>query len=172
MSADERRAVVLAAAITEIAEHGYHGASTSAIARRSNISQPYLYALFPSKKDLFLAAYKQVGEELRRVFTEAARSSTGREDTLRRMGGAYRSLLGDRRLLTFQLQAYAACGDPEIRAEVAAGFTGWMEAVERATGAPRSEIVRFSAFGMYLTIAGALDLPREWWPSGADGRSA
>jgi AcrR family transcriptional regulator len=165
MSADERRAVVLEAAITEIAEHGYHGASTSAIARRSKISQPYLYALFPSKKDLFLAAYKQVGEELRRVFADAARGASGRDDMLRRMGEAYRSLLGDRRLLTFQLQAYAASGDPEIRAEVAAGFIASLEAIERATGAPRAEIIRFNAFGMYLTVAGALDLPRDWWPS-------
>jgi AcrR family transcriptional regulator len=166
MSGEERRAIVLDAAITEFAEHGYHGASTSAIARRSEISQPYLYALFPNKKDLFLAAYRQVGEELREVFSEAARGAGSREAAMRRMADAYRALLGDRRLLTFQLQAYAASDDPEIRAQVRTGLTHSLEAIERATGASRSEIIRFNAFGMYLTIAGALDLAKEWWPSG------
>jgi AcrR family transcriptional regulator len=164
MSADERRAIVIEAAITEISEHGYHAASTSAIAHRAEISQPYLYALFPSKKDVFLAAYKQVGDELRDTFAKAAARGSDSADTLRRMGEAYRSLLGDRRLLTFQLQAYAASGDPDIRAAVSAGLTHWLEAIEHATGARRADVIRFSAMGMFLTIAGALDLPEEWRP--------
>ena len=41
-SAEERREQVVAAAITEFAEQGYQAASTSAIARRAGISQPYI----------------------------------------------------------------------------------------------------------------------------------
>jgi AcrR family transcriptional regulator len=171
MSADERRAVVIDAAVTEIAEHGYDGASTTAIARRAKISQPYLYALFPAKKDIFLAAYQHVREEVRRIFVGAARGAPDPGDTLRHMADAYRALLGDRRLLTFQLQAYAASGDPEIRAVVSEGFTTGLAEIERATGLPRADIIRFSAYGLYLTVAGALEIPREWWPSGAPGQS-
>jgi AcrR family transcriptional regulator len=41
-AAADRRDQVLDAAIAEFAEHGFHGASTPAIARRVGISQPYL----------------------------------------------------------------------------------------------------------------------------------
>jgi AcrR family transcriptional regulator len=168
MTGEERRAAVLDAAITEIAEHGYHGTSTNTIARRAGISQPYLYALFPSKKDLFLAAYQQVGEQVRQIFSEAAHADGDPAEKLTRMAQAYRSLLGDRRLLAFQLQAYAACADPEIRSEVSATLVHSMETLESRTGVPRSEVIRFTAFGMYLTIAAAAGLPNEWWPQRAE----
>jgi AcrR family transcriptional regulator len=54
-TADERRVAVLAAANIEFALRGLHGASTDAIARRAGISQPYLFRLFGSKKELFIA---------------------------------------------------------------------------------------------------------------------
>src|SRR5947209_18906670 len=56
--ADRRREAVLAAARNEFADAGYHGATTAAIAKRANISQSYIYALFSSKKDLFLACHR------------------------------------------------------------------------------------------------------------------
>src|SRR4051812_47518123 len=74
-SSDERREHVIAAAVAEFARHGYHGASTGAIAKRAGISQPYIYALFPSKQDLFLATNQHVTERIRRRFTEAARGA-------------------------------------------------------------------------------------------------
>ncbi|PZS08601.1 MAG: hypothetical protein DLM64_12245, partial [Solirubrobacterales bacterium] len=52
-TAEDRREHVLAAAISEFAQHGYHAASTAAIAKRAGISQPYIYALFASKLELF-----------------------------------------------------------------------------------------------------------------------
>src|SRR5262249_42141060 len=68
-TADERRAQVLEAAIHEFARHGLHQATTAAIAARANVSEPYLFALFRGKKDLFLAAQRseerRVGKEWR-----------------------------------------------------------------------------------------------------------
>jgi AcrR family transcriptional regulator len=54
-TAAERREAVLEAASAEFALRGLHGASTDAIARRAGISQPYLFRLFGSKKELFIA---------------------------------------------------------------------------------------------------------------------
>jgi len=54
-SAAERRDDVLDAALLEFADHGYEGASTEDIARRAGISQPYLFRLFGTKKELFKA---------------------------------------------------------------------------------------------------------------------
>src|SRR4029450_9566016 len=66
-----RREDVLDAAVAEFAEHGFHGASTPAIARRAGISQPYIYALFASKKVLFAAAHTRVVDRIREGFTAA-----------------------------------------------------------------------------------------------------
>ncbi|HSA50971.1 MAG TPA: helix-turn-helix domain-containing protein, partial [Yinghuangia sp.] len=56
MSADERRVAVVRAAVKEFAVGGLHGTSTAVIAQRVGVSQPYLFRLFATKKDLFLAA--------------------------------------------------------------------------------------------------------------------
>ena len=49
---------MLEAAVKEFAASGYHAASTGAIAKRAGISQPYIYALFPNKRELFLATHR------------------------------------------------------------------------------------------------------------------
>src|SRR3954451_9794510 len=85
-SSDERREHVIAAAVSEFARHGYHGASTGAIAKRAGISQPYIYALFPNKRDLFLAANKHVSDNIRRRFVQSARGATNPAERLRLMG--------------------------------------------------------------------------------------
>ncbi|CAN5831393.1 hypothetical protein BH23ACT10_BH23ACT10_25000 [soil metagenome] len=54
LTGDQRRTHVIQAGVHEFAEHGYHAASTAAIARRAGVSQPYIYALFADKKTLFL----------------------------------------------------------------------------------------------------------------------
>ena len=59
-SADVRRASILRAAIVEFARSGYAGTSTEAIAARAGISQPYIFRLFGTKKDLFIATYDVV----------------------------------------------------------------------------------------------------------------
>src|SRR3954465_6689773 len=84
-SSDERREHVIAAAVSEFARSGYHGASTAAIAKRAGISQPYIYALSPNKRALFLAANKQVTGNIRRRFVEAARGTDEPAERLRLM---------------------------------------------------------------------------------------
>src|SRR3954447_15215073 len=109
-SSDERREHVIAAAVSEFARHGYHGASTGAIAKRAGISQPYVYALFPSKRDLFLAANAEVKDRIRGRFAEAARGLETSEERLHAMGQAYVDLLDNREEIMFQHQANAAAG--------------------------------------------------------------
>jgi AcrR family transcriptional regulator len=53
----EPRDHVIRAAVLEFAEHGYAATNTTAIARPVGISQPHVYALFSTKRELFLAAH-------------------------------------------------------------------------------------------------------------------
>src|SRR5204863_476321 len=53
-TADQRREEILVAAFDEFAEHGLHGTSTDVIARKAGVSQPYVFRLFGTKKELYL----------------------------------------------------------------------------------------------------------------------
>ena len=161
-SSDERRAQVIDAAVKEFAAHGFHAASTGAIAKRAGISQPYIYALFPNKHELFLAVHRHVVGRIRTTFAEAARGVEDPDERLLRMGQAYDRLLDDRDEILFQMQAHAAAGDPELREPVRREFMQLMDDVERMSGASHERTVDFFAKGMLLNVAAALDLPRGY----------
>ncbi len=121
MTADARRAAVLQVAVAEFARTGLHGTSTEKIAAGADISHPYLFRLFGTKKGLFLACLDRCHERLHETFTAAAEAA-GDGDRLAAMGKAYVDLLGDREMLLLQLQGYAACDDPDVRATATIQF--------------------------------------------------
>ena len=166
MPAAERREMVLEAAVAEFAVHGLAGTSTENVARRAGISQPYLVRLFPTKKALFLALVERCFRRVEDTFITAAGDRTG-EEALEAMGDAYERLLDDRTLLRLQMQAYAACEDPEIRVATRAGFKKLWELTEKLTGLPFQRVVEFFAMGMLMNVAAAMDLPAvdERWTS-------
>jgi AcrR family transcriptional regulator len=166
MPAAERRELVLEAAVAEFAVHGLAGTSTEDVARRAGISQPYLFRLFPTKKALFLALVERCFRRVRDAFAEAAGDRTG-QAALEAMAHAYEVLLEDRTLLLLQMQAYAACDDPEIRVTTRDGYKKLWELVERITGLPFQAVVDFFAVGMLMNVAAAMDLPSvdERWTS-------
>ena len=133
-SADERRTQVIAAAISEFAEQGYQAASTAAIARRAGISQPYIYALFPNKQELFIAVHDEVIGRIRRAFTQAAGAGVTADEKLAAMGAVYKDLIADRDALRAQLQTYAT-GDPIIQAHAARCYRELYDEVTRLSGA-------------------------------------
>jgi AcrR family transcriptional regulator len=61
-SADERREQILGIAIEHFAVGGYRATSTKVIARQAGISQPYLFRLFRTKQELFLACDERACE--------------------------------------------------------------------------------------------------------------
>lgn len=160
LTADERRAEVTAAAISEFAARGYAGGSTSSIARRVGVSQPYLFQLFGTKRDLFLAAVRDCFARIRTRFEDSAASArhAGRsaDGILEAMGLTYHDLLRDRDMLRLQLQAYAACDDPVIRDAVRKEWMGLYDAVARASGADELALHHWFAEGMLLNVAASI----------------
>ena len=167
-SADERRQHVLEAAIATFATEGYHGASTTDIARAAGISQPYIYALFRNKHDLFLAAYHEVAERIRTRLLAAAEGGADAEERLRAMGDAYLAMIGNSAEVLCQLQAYAAAGDPALRDPIRDEFVRLFESVRETAEVSREEAAFFFAGGIFLAIASALGVPREYWPGGGE----
>jgi AcrR family transcriptional regulator len=159
-TADERREQVLEAAIHEFAEFGFHAAKTANIAKRAGISQPYIYALFPNKKELFLAAQARMISHLRSTFVNAALGLDTPEERLHAMGLSYRPLIeADRDELLLQMQGHAAASDPEIGPAVAASFKGLYDDVLRVSGASAEDVSKFFACGMLINVTTALGLP-------------
>ena len=170
-SAEERRDDILEAALVEFAERGLHGASTDEIARRAGISQPYVFRLFGSKKDLFKATIARCFRETLELFQRAAEGKRG-EDALQAMGEAYEQLLVGRTRLRAQMQAYAASDDPEIREVVRHGFGDIVAYVERVGEVPEEEITRFFSVGMLMNVMASMDLyekPEAWSARLLDG---
>jgi AcrR family transcriptional regulator len=155
-TAEERRESVLEAALQEFAERGLDAASTEAIAARAGISQPYVFRLFGTKKDLFEAVVTRCFRETLELFQRAAEGKRG-EEALHAMGEAYTSeLLPNRVRLRAQMQAYAACEDPEICEVVRGGFGDLVAYVERVSGAEPELVSRFFAIGMLLNVIAAM----------------
>jgi AcrR family transcriptional regulator len=167
-TAEDRREQVLKAAISEFAELGYQAASTAAIARRAGISQPYIYALFPNKQELFLAVHDRVVSRIRATFEQAARGATDTEDALHRMGQTYPDLIGDRFALLCQLQAYAASGDPEVRRHVSREFRALADHIAQLSGATPHQVAEFLAAGMLANVTTILELQDLCEPLWAD----
>ncbi len=157
--AEERRGQVIEAAIRVFAEAGYAAASTAAIAKRAGISQPYIYALFSSKRGLFLAAHDRVIGRIRANFRDAAQGATDPCGPLHQMGQAYPEMIADRFELLMQLQSYAAAGDPEIRRHVARSFRALCDDIVSMTGATPRKLAEFLASGMLANVTTILELP-------------
>ena len=156
-TAEERREEIVEAAFVEFAEHGLYGTSTDAIARRAGVSQPYLFRLFGTKKDLFIAAVNRCFSLTIETFMRAAEGKRG-EETLEAIGLSYGEFIQDRTKLRMQLQSHVACDDPEVREVVRRNFGELVEYVERVSGAEPARIRDFVGVGMLLNVIAAMDL--------------
>jgi AcrR family transcriptional regulator len=165
LTAAERRDTVLDAALVEFAEKGYAATSTEDIAARAGISQPYLFRLFGTKKELYIASVSRCFRETLELFQRAAEGLRG-EEALHAIGAAYMDQLEtDRTRLRAQMQSYAAADDPQIREAVRAGYGDLVAYVRRVSGADWPEIWRFFGTGMLLNVLASMqinDNPEPW----------
>jgi AcrR family transcriptional regulator len=161
--AAERREELISAAVHEFAHGGLHGTPVERIARRVGVAQPYVFSLFPSKLDLFLAAlergFERVAETFRRAAAEYAdgRAPADCEDALDAMGRAYKEMLiSDRDFLMLQHQSYAACDDDVVRTSVRRCYAKLVDLAQQLSDADPERIDDFFRHGMALNVAAAL----------------
>jgi len=166
MTAEERRESVIRASMIEFAERGYRGTTTTAIAQRVGVSQPYLFRLFPSKRALFEAAARRCMADCRDAFLGASEGLTG-EEAKEAMGKAYMDLITDRSRLMMQMQMYVstaaaeAIGDTEVGETVREMWVELWDAVaERASMTPQ-QATNFFAQGMLINALVAMGFPQE-----------
>src|SRR4051794_26320376 len=162
---EERREEILDAAMTVFAEKGLHAASTDEIARIAGISQPYVFRLFGTKKELYIAVVARCFRQTLEMFQRAAEGKRG-EEALSAIGAEYGEMLaGNRSYLQAQMQAYAACDDADICAVVRNGYGDLVTYVERVSGLEPLAVSQFFAGGMLMNVLASMGLqsPTEPW---------
>jgi AcrR family transcriptional regulator len=165
--AAERRDALIEAAVHHFAHGGLQGTKVSAIAADVGVAQPYVFSLFPTKRDLFLAADKRCFEKVSALFEKAGEDfdkngpQEPEEDKLMAIGKAYMgSIAANPDLLLLQLQAYAACGDDEeIQTAVRRQYAKLVEVCRRVSGIDDDErLDSFFQTGMWCNVAAALGI--------------
>jgi AcrR family transcriptional regulator len=152
--AAQRRDALIEAAVEEFAHGGLHATPVDRIARRVGVAQPYVFSLFPTKRDLFIAALERCWQRVGDQFSVL-------EPTLQAIGDGYIEMLAtDRTLLTMQLHAYAAACDDEVIAEhVRGAYAGLLDRIGELTGAAPDQLEVFMANGLWLTVNAAMGVP-------------
>jgi AcrR family transcriptional regulator len=158
--AAERRDALIDAALEEFAQTGLHGTPVDRIARRVGVAQPYVFSLFPTKRDLFIAAVERGFERVMTLFTDtvaALEPGTSSSDILAAIGDSYLEQLAvDRSCLMLQLQAYASCDDELIAERVRGAYARLGALIMELSGCDEQKLDEFLAFGMYLSVNSAL----------------
>jgi AcrR family transcriptional regulator len=168
-SAAQRRDALIDAAIVEFSRGGLHGTPVERISKRVGVTQPYVFGLFKTKKELFLAAVDRAFDRVEETFRSGARGDNPAE-RLAAMGEAYCELVvSDREWLLLQHQAYAASDDPVVRRRVRRRYDQLLDTIRELSGADEDAIESFVMLGMTLNVAAALgleDFPRLERPLG------
>lgn len=158
-TADERRKQLLAAALEVFAVHGYHGSSTATIAKEAGISHSYVFKLYPTKEDMFVALVDLCYSRIVERFQEAAVGVTGTPaERLEKIGLSYADILRDRNLMLVQLHAFSASSVPAIREVVKDGLRRVVEYIQAETGVTDEEIQQFIGQGFLATLNVALGI--------------
>ncbi len=161
--AAERRDALIEAAVAEFSLTGLHGTPVDRIAKRVGVAQPYVFSLFPTKRELFIASVERCFGRVLEAFDAAVAefdpaAAADDEDAMTAIGSRYTEMLaGDHSLLMMQLQAYAACDDPVIREHVAAAYDNLTEHIGALVPSDRrAELVDFMARGVWMTVRTAM----------------
>ncbi|MWV42527.1 TetR family transcriptional regulator [Paenibacillus sp. HJL G12] len=148
---------------TLFSELGYYRATTAQVAKRANISQPYVFRFFATKEQLLLAAievsWTRVIESFRKI-VETAPSETLEEELIQEYEGIQMKYQNE---MFLQLQAQSI-REEAIQETMRDGFKQVREMVLMAfynAGIvnPEERTMLFLARGMLCNVAVAIQMP-------------
>ena len=162
-----RRPVVIESAIRTFARSGYLGTSVAQVAAEAKISPAYVFKLFPSKEQLFVAALDHCFELVEQALAAGADAVTDASPAgvLDAMGDAYADLIANRSLLMLQVHAQSAAEVPEIGDALRRGLERITRFASSRSGASDPEVQSFVAFGQlcHLIVTTNIDGRSEHW---------
>jgi AcrR family transcriptional regulator len=159
-TSDLRREAVINSAIAVFAKSGYLGTPIAAVAKHAKISPAYVFKLFPSKEELFVAALEHAFELIHSTLSDGADTSADQtpEGVLSTMGAAYATLISNRDLLMLQVHALSVADVPEIGAAFRKGLQTIAKFVKSRSGASDDAVQRFFAYGQLCHLITTISL--------------
>jgi AcrR family transcriptional regulator len=163
---DERRRLVIDAAVSCFARKGFYGTTTHEIAQQAGISQPYVYRLFPDKQSLFVQTVAHVSDLLKEALSAPAATVTAetRDGAGQVLREAYGALIKDRDVMRFLMQANCV-DEPVIRDAVRACYAVQVSTVSARLGGNQQAVRDWFAAGMLDNVVASLGLAElhdEW----------
>lgn len=159
MRAQDRRELILEAALGVFGDYGYHGATTDQIARVAGVSQPYVVRMFGSKEKLFLEALRRSFETLMAAFRAVvAEGNAGPVE----FGRAYADLLTNRGLLLTLMHAFVLGSDPVIGTAARVGFLEVFTFMREEAGFDTDVAAQFLANGMLVNTMVGLRMSDDY----------
>lgn len=158
--AETRRDAIVEAAVTVFAERGYGSTPVAEVAAKAGISQAYVFKLFPTKEQLFLAAIARCYERIEATMAAAGDAATDRSPggVLDAMGDAYARLIADRDLLMLQVHAQGATDMLSVRDAVRDGMARVLRLARQKSGADAPALQKFIAWGQLCHLVVTLDI--------------
>jgi len=148
----ERREQVLGAAMRAFARTGYHGTSTTEIAREAGISQGYVLHLFDTKEELFLAVLRRAGEVILAQMRGIELESFALDRFTERFG---RTVL-DETVMLVLLQGFTASSVPAVGAYVRSLLADMYQTLVEEAGATPEEARDYLARGLLINAVLAM----------------
>ena len=148
----ERREQLVMAAMRAFARTGYHGTSTTEIAREAGISQGYVLHLFDTKEQLFLATLQRSGD-----FILAQMRGIGLESfALDRFTERYGRTVLDETVMLVLLQGFSASSVPAVGAYVRGLLAEMYQVLVERSGASPEEARDYLARGLLINTVLAM----------------
>ena len=154
-TAGRRRTDAVDIGMRVFADHGLTTAAMQKVADAMGVSQPYVFRLFGSKRDLFLACLDEVQARIRQVFRDAAAASAG--EPLPAMRAGFRTMIADGVIPGLWLQACAvARGDEVVAARCRDVLAGILDEAEQHSTAGAHQLTDELARGTLVMMLQAL----------------
>lgn len=161
MRSEDRRELILHAAMRVFGDSGYVGTTTADVARAAGVSQPYVVRMFGTKEKLFLEVLGRALDLLLETF-RAAVAEGGREDLQHRIGLAYVELAQTPGLLLSLMHGFVLGSDPVIGAEGRRGFMVVYRFLRHEAGFTADEAQQFLSGGMLINTMIGLKMAEDF----------
>jgi TetR/AcrR family transcriptional regulator len=161
MRAEDRRELILDAAMSVFGDYGYVGTTTDQVARAAGVSQPYVVRIFGTKEKLFLEVLHRALATLMTAF-RAALADPGDSPAHVRLGRAYVELLNDRGLLLSLMHGFVLGSDPNIGKEARCGFLEVYSFLRDEAGFSAVDAHQFLSAGMLINTMVGLRMSDEY----------
>ncbi len=167
LPAEERRKAILEAAVGVFAERGFAATGTADIAAVAGIGEPTIYRYFANKRELYLSALRQSGDEVMENWRRIAAENEDPLNALLLLGQWYHQTLRERpEILKLRFRSITDEHDPDVAARARSIYRELMQFIEglfedaREQGRLSADTDTRTMMWLFMAVGSLLDMTR------------